>query len=487
MDKRERDILTVKRSIGWVYPELKWLSPLEYPRVNEERSSLLASLKGDVRNSFLGSKLYTGSLSRGCQLCGQGHWSCLFMNRDCNRNCFYCPQDKEAQDHLFPSEEIAFNSPQEYAAYLNAFGCKGAGLSGGEPFIDFERLTGFIKAIRGCLGKDFYLWVYTNGDLVTKERLQALKRAGLNEIRFNISARGYDLGRLRQASRIIDVVTVEIPMIPEDFEQVKRLLGKISKAGVKHLNIHQLHANEANYKNFRGRDYTYLHQPGVPILESEIAALRLMLSAVKNKVPLSLHYCSAMYKDKFQNRGYRCRKSILLKKPFEDVTEAGYIRRLSIQGPERSINKIVKSLRKKHAFFTSGEKRGPQAEIFIRAALVPSLAGFDGCFSLRYFTPRLAVTPLCGEKNKEIKLGFSRSVFLEKKPAARYEGISTAAMQCFFKIYLEKQDARSSLDQLYRNYNLRDKEDSNAVRRGVELLRHVRTWELLESGFPEIY
>ncbi|MFA6217726.1 MAG: radical SAM protein [Candidatus Omnitrophota bacterium] len=487
MDKRESDILSVKRSIGWVYSDLKWLSQAEALEAGQERSALLASLGGMAHYSFLESKIFTGSLSRGCQLCGQGRWSCLFMNYACNKNCFYCPQDKQDTEKKAPVEEVSFNSPQEYVDYLKAFGCKGAGLSGGEPFIAFEKLITYVKTIRACLGKQFYIWVYTNGDLVTREKLKALKGAGLNEIRFNTSARGYDLKPVKLAVNIIDTVTVEIPMIPEDLEPVKQHVWAISALGVKHLNIHQLHANEVNYKNYRGRGYTFLHQPGIPVLESEIAALRLIKFALSNKIPLSLHYCSSMYKDKFQNRGYRCRKANLLKDGFEDVTDAGYIRRLSIQGTEGTINKIVKSLQKKKACNKQWAKNGPHAEVFIRLSLVPLFDDSQCCFSVTYFTPVLGESPFCDEMNKEIRIGLSRSILLGKNPAAHYREVSKSAIQSFYKIFLEKQDERSALGLLYRNYNLRSKEDSSAVKKGVEFLKSVKTWELIEPGFPEIY
>jgi len=39
--------------------------------------------------------------------------------------------------------------------------------------------------------------MYSNGDLVNKEKLIALKKAGLNEVRFDIAARKYDLNAVR--------------------------------------------------------------------------------------------------------------------------------------------------------------------------------------------------------------------------------------------------------------------------------------------------
>ena len=90
-----------------------------------------------------------------------------------------------------------------------------------------------------------------------------MKEAGLNEIRFDIAARKYDLKAVAMATAIIDTVTVEIPAIPEDYEIVKRCLPRMKALGVAHLNLHQLHASRYCYKQFVARGYTFLHQPEV--------------------------------------------------------------------------------------------------------------------------------------------------------------------------------------------------------------------------------
>jgi len=141
------------------------------------------------------SKPYTNDLSPGCKTCINGTWSCLFINKMCTRNCFYCPQDRTEKNESLPQtdQHIQFASAKEYINYLKTFHFEGIGISGGEPFLALGRVIEYIKLIRDCLGSQHYIWIYTNGDLVTEDKLKRLKDAGLNEIRFDLSATDYNL------------------------------------------------------------------------------------------------------------------------------------------------------------------------------------------------------------------------------------------------------------------------------------------------------
>jgi len=162
------------------YAGLKWLGANEAQLIDKSRKILLQSLASSVKYSFSQNKLHTGKLSKGCLMCGQGYWSCLHINSLCTANCFYCPQNRKRKKESLPRAEynVVFANSEDYAAYLKKFGFKGVGFSGGEPFLVFEKLLTYIKEINRKLGDDFYIWVYTNGDLVTKDKLKALKEAG---------------------------------------------------------------------------------------------------------------------------------------------------------------------------------------------------------------------------------------------------------------------------------------------------------------------
>ena len=129
------------------------------------------------------------------------------------------------------TNRVPFGSPEEYAEYVHRFGFAGVSISGGEPLLTYERSVAHIQAVRRKMGPDLHIWLYTNGKLVTAERLAGLKAAGLNEIRFDISAVDYDLTKVRLAAEQIACITVEIPAIPEDAEKVADLLPALADAG----------------------------------------------------------------------------------------------------------------------------------------------------------------------------------------------------------------------------------------------------------------
>lgn len=92
---------------------------------------------------------------------------------------------------------------------------------------------------------------------------------------------------------------MEIPAIPEDYDLLKNLLGKMTAIGVNILNLHQLNASRHNYRALLKRRYHFLHQSHVPVLESEMCALQLLIYAKENHIDLLINYCCSTYKKRF--------------------------------------------------------------------------------------------------------------------------------------------------------------------------------------------
>ncbi|MCI5120776.1 MAG: radical SAM protein, partial [Candidatus Electrothrix sp. AUS4] len=206
------------------YSRMPFISPVQAKELISRREQLLAQLAESSTCS--GTKFTTGPLSPGCRTCGQGIWSCLFINGICNGRCFYCPTSQKSKGE--PSTNaLRFANPKDYLDYIAQFDFKGVSLSGGEPLLTFDRTMNYVKKLKHRFGTTIHLWMYTNGILATEDKIAELAEAGLDEIRFDISADDYTLEKLRLAVRRIPCVTVEIPAIPEDYIRLRDLLPKL--------------------------------------------------------------------------------------------------------------------------------------------------------------------------------------------------------------------------------------------------------------------
>jgi len=320
-----------RREYGHLYNLLTFATPELLAAAGKERNELLQWMDQRAKVGYSGTKVDCNGLSPGCRHCGDGNWSCLFINGRCNGRCFYCPT---AQDDDGPpvTNGLPFTSPEDYAAYVAALGFGGVSISGGEPLMTPDLTLAYLSAVRKRCGDDVHLWLYTNGTLLTADLCSRLRDAGLNEIRFDLGAVRYNLKKLRLAVGCIPAVTVEIPAVPEDEELLKLKMVEMTGAGVKHLNLHQMRLTPHNFDKLTERGYTFLHGEKVTVLESELTALRAVRFGLEVGCLLPVNYCSFPYKRRFQQAAARRRAALALSAPGETVTEPGYLRTLSATG-----------------------------------------------------------------------------------------------------------------------------------------------------------
>ena len=471
----------------WGYSNMKWLTKEEAKVVNKQRDELLNSLSNRVNYIFQGSKVYTGALSPGCLKCVDGTWSCMYIGGRCTANCFYCLRyGKQKERRSLTHEGIEFDNPKNYVDYLAKFNFKGAAFSGGEPLLVLDKLLVYIKAVREKFGQKIYIWMYTNGDLITESVLQKLKEAGLDEIRFNISARNYDLGHAELAVNYIKTVSVEIPAVPADYEIAKKSLAKMQKIGIKHLNIHQLISSESNCGNYIDRGYTFLKQANAPILESEITALKLLKYAVDRKLSLPINYCTCAYRNRTTGRGKRARRAHLVKSDFEELTDALYIRQLSIQDSPRNIRKIAGILSKTASRDNLWLLNDTNTEIFIHSSLLKYVNFANHGLTLRYFNPQLKARRDANETGYEVELNPHVKVYIEKRRIFQYEFTTEKAIGAFRKLFIQKTPQKEVFKYYFERYDTEKKKHSNGLRGEVGILVALKKWEQSESGFPKI-
>ncbi len=324
---------------------IRWINSLVATEMENKRDFLLSQAKHQINWEFYQTKPWINKISKGCMLCGQGLWSCLFITGLCNAKCFYCPASQN-KDHLPATQQLTFENANDYADYINYFGFKGVSISGGEPMLAFDRTLEFITTVRKKCSSNIYIWMYTNGILADREKFKQLANAGLNEIRFDIGAVNYKLNPIHQAKGIIEHITVEIPAVPEDTQKVIGLLRGMSDAGVTNLNLHQLRLTNHNASRLLHRDYTYLHGEQAVVMESEIAALEIMNVAIQNNINIGINYCCFQYKNRFQKAGYR---NIIASKLInaKNITKKGFERNISYKDQPLSSLEEIKNIHKK--------------------------------------------------------------------------------------------------------------------------------------------
>lgn len=240
--------------------------------------------------------LYTRSLPPGCAQCLKGQGSNLCLTTLCTRECFFCFNPKPRAEGLSVHGK-AVSDESEIAGILAEHDVASVGLSGGEPLLDPERTLRIVRLLRQRFGKGLRLDLYTNGDLFTEELLGRLREAGVNGLRINLVANGYDLTPVKMALGKIKDVTVEIPAIPGHRESLKRLVRELDEAGAGHLILHELFASAQNIDALIKRgceaapgEYDKLTWSGVA--ESGELALEIMRYAQDNAKKLSVYYCS---------------------------------------------------------------------------------------------------------------------------------------------------------------------------------------------------
>jgi len=409
------------------------------------------------------SKPYIGDLSPGCMTCINGTWSCLFINIMCTRNCFYCPQDRTQKKERLPQTDkhINFGSAKEYVNYLKTFHFEGIGISGGEPFLVFDRVIEYIKSIRDCFGPQHYIWIYTNGDLVTEDKLKILKDAGLNEIRFDISAADYNLKPVSLAVKYIQNIAVEIPAIPEDLDIVKSSLKKFDDIGVNYLNLHQLMMNSHNRIEFNKRNYTItntnLYKNDSPVIESELAGFDILKHALKIKSVFGVNYCSRCYKARFQGKAYRKRYASICKDNSESVTHAGYLVKCSISGTSEELNHIK-------GFFNHREKtdcrliKNHDGAILVFPAQCLEKVIADEPYrkiDITYLSPE--INPLVSnDKNEKyiLEAGFKKK-FLKKNITFQFELTNRSSAVFFQKLFIEKKSFELAAKEASERYDIK--------------------------------
>ncbi len=382
-----------------------------------DRAALLAELAPVATTTCGGTKLVVGALSPGCQRCAEGSWSCLFVTGRCNATCFFCPtsQDEEGVPETLG---LKFPRAEDWADYLERLGFTGASLSGGEPLLDLDTSLHYLRTVKARLGDRVHLWLYTNGFLATADILARLADAGLDEIRFNLAASGWDLTRLGGA-RAIPTVTVEVPAVPAELTRLQGLITPLAAAGVRHLNLHQLRGTDYNLPRLRQRGHDLLPGPDQLVRGSEETALALLAHAAASGVELGVHYCSFAFRSRYQTRAARRRAAALFLDGWEAVTATGHIRCLTRVGDAAELAALATRLAARDdeagrwSLATSGER------LHLHPAPRPAGGGAGPAGLVQYDRAALMPAATGRHRFRELRAGERTRLIVERGPVNR--------------------------------------------------------------------
>ncbi len=439
------------------YETMKWLNPDQAEVASRARKTLIDSIfsSPDAGWKHSETKLHTHAISPGCALCGQGEWSCLFINGVCNARCFYCPSSQSDPGQPM-ANTLIFDNPKDYADYVCRFQIKGVSFSGGEPFLSFDRVLRYLEVLKARTDHPVYAWMYTNGLLVTEEKLAALRDSGLDEIRFDISANHYRLDALEKAVGIIPRVTVEIPAIPEDLSRTKKLINILHKSGVDHLNLHQIRCTPFNSSRLLNRGYTFIHGPKVTVLETEQAALELIRYSLDQSIALPINYCSFTYRHQFQGAGARKRYAVEIKAGYEDITPTGHIRHMKVTGTQEVIAGICQGLLSARVDSSLYSLSGGKDGLSFAAGLWHLIDFSSVRLKVAYSTAAIRPGVTYRYPFKQVSLNPNRTVVVERQtvqPGVWMEGEEIHAFGCRL-IFRDQKQALKGFDtpapDLYR-------------------------------------
>ncbi len=413
-------IQRIREDYSDAYDTMTWLTPETALPATLTRDVLIHDIFKHAGNGpqwrFSGTKLTTHGISPGCNFCGRGEWSCLFINGICNARCFYCPSAQDREDHPMTGT-LEFRTPEEYVAYVEKFGIQAVSFSGGEPLMTFDRVVQYLKALRAKISRPLYIWMYTNGLLVTGDILKTLADAGLDEIRFDISADRYRLDALKKAVNVIPHVTVEIPAVPEDLEQTKQVIRQLHDEGVNFLNLHQIRCTRFNLPKLIRRGYTFLHGPKVTVLETELTALELIRYALDQKIGLPVNYCSFTFRHQFQRAGALKRNARLIRTSHQGITPNGHIRTLGISGDPAAVLRVHQHLQAKATDTGLWEVSSKGDRLKFHDTLWPEIDFTGLTLEVSYTATALKSHVSLRHAFREISLNPGKKVVIEKYPA----------------------------------------------------------------------
>ena len=283
---------------------------------------------------------WVGRLARGCELCMEGLKTTVFITGVCPERCYYCPVSPERRGRdVFFVNEVRARSANDVILEAVASGSAGVGVTGGDPLARLDRTVEVVKALKDFFGSRFHVHLYTSGALLTDEAMEELVNAGLDEVRIHVTGeRSWEA--VRTALKHPVDVGVENPAIPGMAGELKGVVERAFREGVKFVNLNELEFSEGNMQELLARGFR-AGSNGVAAAGSREVGVEVVKWVEDEGMDISVHYCPAAFKDRYQFRLRLKRRALRTARVFEEVGDGVVSWARLTECPSNVVRKLV--------------------------------------------------------------------------------------------------------------------------------------------------
>ena len=197
-----------------------------------EREGLLRQLRergARIRNG--GASVAIGPMSVACEACTGSCVSRSFaLTNNCHRDCFFCFNPNQEDFAYWCERPFPWRRQlDDLAAEPGSPAC--IALTGGEPLLMADEAVAFFSRASE-LFPAAHLRLYTSGDLLSRELIDRLVRAGLHEIRFSVKQDDKPelLEKVLERQKPDEVISA---IGVEDYHRMPQIISACEKTGSK--------------------------------------------------------------------------------------------------------------------------------------------------------------------------------------------------------------------------------------------------------------
>ena len=277
-------------------------------------------------------------------MCVKGEKLVLYITGICPRSCWYCPLSNRRKDKdVIFVNEWQTDQKEDLIKEVKLSSAKGAGITGGDPLSRLKRTIEYIKLLKKEFGKKFHIHLYTSFNFATKDNLEQLYNAGLDEIRFHADLDNSKLWKnIENAIKFNWTIGLEIPVIPKKKKEILKICDYFNKK-IEFLNLNEFEISDLNSDEMTKHGYEMKTDISHGIEGSEQTANQILEYVQKNNLNFNVHYCSSKLKDKVQMQNRFKLRAKNIKTKYDIITDEGMLLRGVIYTKENTIKSLNKA------------------------------------------------------------------------------------------------------------------------------------------------